>query len=319
MDLVTIDEIRAATEAIRPVAVRTPLVPCLWADPDRPLWLKPESLQPIGSFKLRGAYHAISRLSDVDRPRGVVAYSSGNHAQAVAYAARAFGIPAVIVVEDTAPTIKVDATRALGAEVVQVPLPDREAAAAEIATDRSLTLIPPFDHPHVIAGQGTIGLEIAADLPTVELVLVPISGGGLISGIAAAIKALTPGAKVVGVEPELGADTQASHAAGELVRWPPALRARTVADGLRAEPSELTFAHLRKLVDEVVTVTEDEILGTITLLAKRAHLVAEPSGAVATAAYLHRAADLPAGNTVALISGGNIDPRLLAKLLTPVV
>jgi threonine dehydratase len=318
MDLVTIDEIRAAAEAIRPVAVRTPLVPCLWADPDRPLWLKPESLQPIGSFKLRGAYHAISRLSEVDRPRGVVAYSSGNHAQAVAYAARAFGIPAVIVVEDSAPTIKVDATRALGAEVVQVPLPDREAAAAEIATDRSLSLIPPFDHPHVIAGQGTIGLEIAADLPTVELVLVPISGGGLISGIAAAIKALAPGARVVGVEPELGADTRASHAAGELIRWPPALRARTVADGLRAEPSELTFAHLRKLVDEVVTVTEDEILGTVTVLAQRAHLVAEPSGAVATAAYLHRAADLPAGNTVALISGGNIDPRLLAKLLTPV-
>jgi threonine dehydratase len=312
MDLVTIEEIRAAAEAIRPVAVRTPLMPCLWADPDRPLWLKPENLQPVGSFKVRGAYHAISRLTD---PTGVVAYSSGNHAQAIAYAARMFGVPAVIVVEDSAPAIKVEATRALGAEVVQVPLPQREAAAAEIASARGLSLIPPFDHPHVIAGQGTIGLEIAADLPEVDLVLVPVSGGGLISGIASAIKALSPRTAVVGVEPELGADTAASHLAGELVRWAPALRARTVADGLRAEPSELTFAHLRKLVDSVVTVSEEEILGTVTTLARRAHLVAEPSGAVATAAYLHRAADLPAGRTVAVVSGGNIDPALLAKLL----
>jgi len=314
--LVTIDEIRSAAETIHGVAVETPLLPCPWADPDRPLWIKPENLQPIGAFKIRGAYHAIARLAPEARARGVVAYSSGNHAQAVAYAARAFGVPAVIVIEDSAPAIKVAATRAHGAEVVQVPLPDRESAAAEIGRARGLALIPPFDHPDVIAGQGTIGLEIVTGLPDVELVLVPISGGGLISGIAAAVKALAPGAVVVGVEPELGADARASLAAGELVRWSPAQRARTVADGLRAEPSELTFAHLRKLVDDIVPVTEDEILAAVTTLALQSRLIAEPSGAATTAAYLARAADLPAGRTVAVLSGGNIDPALLATLLS---
>ena len=315
VDLVTLAEIRSAAGTIRGVAVRTPLLPCPWADPDRPLWLKPENLQPIGAFKIRGAYHAIASLPEAVREHGVVCYSSGNHAQAVAYAARAFGAPAVIVIEDTAPVIKVTATEALGAEVVQVPLPDRESAAEALAAERGLALIPPFDHPAVIAGQGTIGLEIVADLPDVDLVLVPISGGGLISGIAAAVKALRPAAAVIGVEPALGADARESLAAGELIRWAPADRARTVADGLRAEPSELTFAHLRKLVDDIVTVTEDEILAAVTIIARKARLIAEPSGAVATAAYLSRAADLPAGRTVAILSGGNIDPSLLRRLL----
>ena len=316
MELVTLDEIRAAAGTLENIAVRTPLLPCHWADSDRPLWIKPESLQPVGAFKIRGAYHAITRLPADDRARGVVAYSSGNHAQAVAYAARVFGIPAAIVVEDSAPVIKVEATRALGAAGVQVPLPERETAAAAIAAERGRTLIPPFDHPDVIAGQGTIGLEIVADLPDVELVLVPVSGAGLLAGTAAAVKSLAPSAAVVGVEPELGADTRASLAAGELIRWPPALRARTVADGLRAEPSELTFAHVRKLVDDIVTVSEEEILATIVTLARRARLIAEPSGATATAAYLHRGNDLPAGRTVTIVSGGNIDPTLLTRLLT---
>ena len=315
MDLVNLDDIRAAAERLDGVAVRTPLLPAPWAGRERPLWLKPENLQPIGAFKLRGAYHAIGALPEQARAAGVVAYSSGNHAQAVAYAARAFGLPAVIVIEDTAPAIKVAATRALGAEVVQVPLPEREAAAEDLARRRGLALIPPFDHPDVIAGQGTVGLEIVADLPEVDLVLVPVSGGGLISGIAAAVKALRPEAAVFGVEPALGADARASLEAGELVRWSPAQRARTVADGLRAEPSELTFAHLRKLVDGIVTVTEEEILRAVTTLARQSRIVAEPSGAVTTAAYLNRAAELPAGNTVAVVSGGNIDPALLARLL----
>lgn len=316
VNLVTLDEIRAAADRIRDAAVRTPLLPCPWSDPDRPLWLKPENLQPIGAFKIRGAYHALTRLPPDARGRGVVAYSSGNHAQAVAYAARVFGVPAVIVIEDSAPAIKVSATRAHGAEVVQVPLPDRESAAAEIAERRGLALIPPFDHPDVIAGQGTIGLEVVADLPDVDLVLVPVSGGGLLAGIAAAVKALRPDAAVFGVEPELAADARASLAAGERISWPPAQRARTVADGLRAEPSELTFAHLRKLVDGIVTVSEAEILDAVRTLARRAHLIAEPSGAAATAAYLTRAAGLPAGRTVAIVSGGNIDPALLSTLLT---
>lgn len=314
MQLVTIDEIRAAAKQVQGVAVRTPLLPCLWGDPDRPLWIKPENLQPVGAFKVRGAYNAIAAVPAEARARGVVTYSSGNHAQALAYAARALDVPAVIVIQDNAPAVKIDATRALGAEVVVVPLVERESAAAELASQRGAALIPPFDHPDVIAGQGTIGLEIVEDLPDVDLVLVPISGGGLISGIATAVKALRPDARVIGVEPELSADARESLAAGELVPWPSERRARTVAEGLQSELSELTFAHVRKLVDDIVTVTEEEILAAVRTLALRARIVAEPSGAVTTAAYLNRA-ELPAGRTVVLVSGGNIDPALLAKVL----
>jgi len=315
VDLITVEEIIAAAERVADTAVRTPLLPCHWADPDRLLWLKPENLQPIGAFKVRGAANAMARIPEEVRPRGVVAYSSGNHAQAVAYVAKRFGVPATIVVEENTPAMKIEATREHGAEVVIVPITEREVVAERLAAERGATLIPPFDHPDVIAGQGTAGLEIAADLPSVELVLVPVSGGGLASGVATAIKARCPGAKVFGVEPELAGDAAASLAAGQQVHWPATDRTRTIADGLRAEPSELTFAHLRKLLDGIVTVSEDEIRSTVALLAHRARLVAEPSGAVATAAYLHRAADLPRGRTVAVVSGGNLQPADLAKLL----
>jgi threonine dehydratase len=315
VDLITVADVEAAAERIVDTAVRTPLLPCDWADPDRPLWNKPESLQPIGAFKVRGAANAIARIPEAERARGVVAYSSGNHAQAVAYVAKRFAIPAVIVVPENAPAVKVEATRAHGAEVVLVPINDREVVAERLVAERGATLIPPFDHPDVIAGQGTIGLEIAADLPDVELVLVPVSGGGLASGVATAIKARCPAARVIGVEPELAGDAAASLAAGRLVRWPAGDRERTSADGLRAQPSELTFAHLQKLLDGIVTVSEDEIREAVALLAHRAHLVAEPSGAVTTAAYLHRAADLPRGRTVAVVSGGNVDPADLAGML----
>jgi len=244
-----------------------------------------------------------------------VAYSSGNHAQAVAYAARAAGVPATIVIDESAPALKIEATRALGADVRVVPLDRREAAAKELAVELGASLIPPFDHPDVIAGQGTIGLEIAEDLPSVAVVLVPISGGGLASGIGVAVKALCPGAAVFGVEPELAADARDSLRAGELVRWPAEQRVQTSADGLRAEPSELTFAHLRTVLDGILTVSEAEIQSTVGLLARRARLVAEPSGAVAPAAYLHRASELPAGPTVAVVSGGNIDPALFDQIL----
>ncbi|WP_091452639.1 threonine ammonia-lyase [Actinokineospora iranica] len=315
MNLVTVDDIEAAAARIQGVAVRTPLVPCLWGDPDRPLWLKPENLQPVGAFKIRGAYNAVARLTDEQRARGVVAYSSGNHAQAVAYAAREFGIRAWIVVPEGTPQVKVDATRALGAEVVLVAAGQRETRAYEIVAERGAALIPPFDHPDVIAGQGTIGLEIVADLAEVDLVLVPVSGGGLISGVAAAMKGLRPGAQVWAVEPELAADTAASLRAGHLVSWPVEDRDRTIADGLRSQPSELTFAHQRALVDGIVTVAEDEIRDAVAVLAHRANLVAEPSGAVATAGYLHHAGELPRGRTVAVVSGGNVDPAALAALL----
>ncbi|MBB5956602.1 threonine dehydratase [Saccharothrix tamanrassetensis] len=309
MELVTISDIRAAASLVAPVVVRTPLLRF-----DDRLSVKPESLQPVGAFKLRGAYHALARLTDEVRARGVVAFSSGNHAQAVAFAARAFGVPAVIVLPENAPAVKIAATRGWGATVELVPMADREARAYELAESLGATLIPPFDHRDVIAGQGTVGLEIVADRPEVDVVLVPVSGGGLVSGVATAVKALRPAARVIGVEPELAGDAAESLRAGELVRWQAVERERTSADGLRAEPSELTFAHMRAYVDDIVTVSEEEIAEAIRRLARDTRLVVEPSGAVAVAAYLQRTEEWPA-RTVAVVSGGNIDPDVFAKIM----
>ena len=314
MELVTISDVEAAAKRVQDVAVRTPLLLQTW-DPRGTLWLKPESLQPVGAFKVRGAFNAIATLDEHRRTRGVIAYSSGNHAQAVAYAAQRYGVPALVVVPDVTPRIKVEATRSYGAEVIEVPIGEHEGKARELAVERGLTLIPPFDDAAIIAGQGTAGLEIAEDLPEVEVVLVPVSGGGLAAGVGTAIRARCPRARVIGVEPALAADAADSLQRGELVRWPQADRARTIADGLRSQPSELTFAHLRAVVDEMVTVTEDEIREAVRVLARKARLVAEPSGAVTTAAYLSHAAELPAGKTVAIVSGGNADPALFAEIL----
>jgi threonine dehydratase len=312
--LVSIADIRAAAEGLAGVAVRTPLVPAPWAGED--FWVKPESLQPIGSFKLRGGYHAVASLPDERRAAGVVAHSSGNHAQAVAYAARAFGVPCVVVMPDVAEPTKVAATEALGARVVLVPPARRAEVMADLAQREGYAVIPPFDHPDVIAGQGTVGLEIAEDLSTVDVVLVPVGGGGLASGVATAVKALCPSAAVFGVEPELAADARESLAAGRVVVWPTEQTYRTVADGLRTNVSELTLAHLSASLDGILTVSEEEILGTAGRLARESRLVVEPSGAVSVAGYLHRRADLPPGRTVAVISGGNLAPALLAKLVT---
>jgi threonine dehydratase len=310
--VITVDDVRAAADRIAGVPVRTPL---LRLGPD--LWLKPENLQPVGAFKVRGATNALLALPPRVREAGVITHSSGNHGQALAYAGRAAGVPVVVVVPEGAPAVKVDAIRGFGAEIVRVPPADRESRTAELAAARHLTVIPPYDHPDIIAGQGTVGLEIVADLPDVEVVLVPIGGGGLASGVATAVKALAPHAAVIGVEPELAADAQDSLAHGELRTWTTEQRYRTVADGLRVPLSELTFAHLRERLDSIVTVTDDEILATVPVLARSARIVAEPSGAVATAAYLHRRDELPPGRTVAVVSGGNIDPALLARLLSP--
>jgi threo-3-hydroxy-L-aspartate ammonia-lyase len=314
VQLITIDDIEAAAARVRGAVVRTPLTPCLWAPDGRPLWLKPEQLQPVGAFKIRGAANAIARIPEDARQKGVVAYSSGNHAQAVAYTAKLYGIPATIVVTTNTPQVKIDATARHGAKVVVVPPADRETAAEEIVANQGGTMVPPFDHRDIMAGQGTIGLEIAADLPDVEVVLVPVSGGGLISGIAAAIKAKAPNAKVIGVEPELAGDTAEGFRLGRQPNWSTDDRARTIADGLRSTPSVLTFAHITALVDDIVTVTEDEIKQAIAVLATKSQQVAEPSGATATAAYLNR--DLPKGRTVSVVSGGNIDPALFAEVLT---
>jgi threonine dehydratase len=313
VQLVTIDDIQAAAELIRPFIVRTPLLPAGWADDDRPLWIKPENLQPIGAFKVRGAFNAIGHLDESVRTRGVVAYSSGNHAQAVAYAAAVYAIPAHIVMPEETPNVKVEATRGYGAEVVLCGPGQREEVAAEVVEQTGGVLVPPFDHPDIIAGQGTIGLEIAEDLHTVDNVIIPVSGGGLASGIGTAINALCPNANVFGVEPELAADTAEGLRLGHRVDWSIEDRNRTIADGLRSQPSDLTFAHLQKVLDAVITVSENEIRAAVREIAFRAHLVSEPSGAVALAAY--RQGSIPVGRTVMILSGGNIEPLLLQEIL----
>jgi threo-3-hydroxy-L-aspartate ammonia-lyase len=315
--LVSVDEIRAAAACLAGVAVRTPLVPFPGVDP--PLLVKPESLQPTGAFKLRGAYAAISALPADVRARGVVAHSSGNHAQAVAYAAAALGVPATVVVPDNAPPVKLGPVRRLGARIVTTrpSLPARVAATEELIRRHGYALIPPFDDRAVIAGQGTVGLEIAADCPDVGLVVVPVGGGGLISGIAAAIRALCPAARVIGVEPELAADARDSLRSGQRVAWPAEDTQRTIADALRVEQiGALPLQHMLSQVDDIVTVTDDEIRQAVRRIAVEAHLVAEPGGAVAVAACLLHGHELPPARTrVAVLSGGNIDPALLAGIL----
>ena len=316
--LVSVDEIRAAAARLDGVAFRTPLVPFPGADPR--LLLKAESLQPTGSFKLRGAYAAISALPAQVRARGVVAHSSGNHAWAVAYAAALLGVPATVVVPDNAPPVKLDPVRRLGARIVitQPSLTARVAATSELVRRHGYSLIPPFDDRAVIAGQGTIGLEIAADLPDADQVVVPVGGGGLISGIAAAIRALCPGTRVIGAEPELAADARDSFRSGRQVAWLARDTQRTIADALRVEQvGALPLQHLLSQVDDIVTVTDDEIREAVRRIAVQARLVAEPAGAVAVAACLLRERDLPAARTrVAVLSGGNIDPAQLAAMLT---
>ncbi|MGH3714529.1 MAG: threonine ammonia-lyase [Micromonosporaceae bacterium] len=313
MELVTLADVQAAARGLDGVAVRTPVVGCV-GQPG--LWLKLEQLQPIGAFKVRGAYHAISRIPAERRGKGVITHSSGNHGQAVAYAARELGIPALVVLPADSVPLKIEKVRELGAEVVLVPVAERLSTAQRLAAGREMTFVPPYDHPDVIAGQGTVGLEIVEDVPDVEVVLAPVGGGGLISGVAVAVKALRPGVRVIGVEPELAADARDSRRAGHLVPWPVADRVRTLADGLRGELSELTLAHVAALVEDIVTVSEDEIRSAVALLARDAEVTAEPSGAVATAAYLYKRDELPAGKTVAIVSGGNIDPGLLRTIVT---
>jgi len=317
-DIVSLDNIREARARLDGITVRTPLIPL--EHDGRTLYLKPENLQPIGAFKLRGAYNKIASLTDEERARGVITYSSGNHAQGVAYAARALGTKAVIVMPGNAPAIKRDATAALGAEIVFVGPSgvERQVKAEQLAVEHSYIIIPPYDDEKIIAGQGTAGLEILEDLPEADLVLVPIGGGGLISGISTAIKLVKPESKVIGVEPELAADAQASFRAGQIVKFPAEQVLSTSADGLRSQyVGTITFEHIRRYVDDVVTVSEEDIFNAVRILAENPKTVAEPSGAVATAAWLFHRDSLPKSNfTVAVISGGNIDPELLKKVRT---
>jgi threonine dehydratase len=322
--LVTIDAVRAAAATLRGIATRTPLVPFGRLEEGR--FLKAESLQPIGAFKIRGAYVAVASLSPEARIRGVITYSSGNHAQGVARAARLLDAPAVVVMPSDAPALKRARVEADGAEVVVVGTSseERQRVAEEIAAQRGLAIIPPFDDDRVIAGQGTVGLEIAEELADVAAVLVPIGGGGLASGIAVAIKALVPGARVIGVEPELAADARASLREDRIVRWPAEDVSRTIADGTRTTAiGRRTFAHLRVLLDDIVTVSEAEIAAAVRLAAEESRLVAEPSGALSVAALAFRSAearlDSLDGPVAAVVSGGNVDPeRYRAFLDAPI-
>jgi threonine dehydratase len=296
--LVTLDDIRAAATRIRGVARRTPVL-----DVDR-LALKCENLQPSGAFKVRGACNMVAQLPPDARAAGVITYSSGNHGQAMALVARSFGIPAVVVMPETAPRVKVDGVKHFGAEVVfaGTTSADRKARAEDLAAQRSLTIVPPFDHPWIIAGAGTVGLEILEQSPQATTIFVPMGGGGQISGVSAAVKGMRSGVRVVGVEPAGAARMSASLAAQEPVTLE---RASSVADGLLTlRPGDLTFAHVRAFVDEVVTVDDEAMIAAVRWLFHEAHLVAEPSGAAAAAAALR--AGTP--GAVAVVSGGNVDP-----------
>jgi threonine dehydratase len=366
-ELVSLEDIRAARKRIAGVAVRTGLYEI---DPARlkaagagalpfSLYIKAESEQPIGSFKLRGAYNRIAQLSTDELARGVITYSSGNHAQGVAYAARALGAKAVIVMPDNAPMVKRDATAALGAEIVLVgpASSERLAKAQELSAQYGYTIIPPYDDPAVIAGQGTCGLEIVEQLGLVGeggaeaagagglgtdgesaggvVILSPVSGGGLLSGIATAVKLACAEAngtrsgsearaaniqaaniQVWAAEPELAADATESFRTKTLVEWTAAKTTRTIADGLRTQSlGALNFAHIMKYVDGMVNVTEGEILAAMRIMLAATELVPEPSGAATLAAALFHHSELPAcERMVAVLSGGNIEPELRQQL-----
>jgi threonine dehydratase len=308
---VTLADIAGARQRIAAVARTTPLVD-VSAAAGRPLFLKCENMQPAGAFKIRGAYNMVAQLSEAERRRGVITYSSGNHGQAVALAARHLGAPAVVVMPTTAPAIKIEGARAFGAEVIfaGTTSPERRARAEAEASRRGLTMVPPFDHEWVIAGQGTAGLEILEQLPDVAAVVVPIGGGGLAAGVAAAVKQSSPQVKVIGVEPAGAAAMRASLDAGCPVTLP---RTASVADGLLpVRPGDLTFALVRRYMDDVVTVEDEQIIEAVLWAFARAKIVAEPSGATSLAAVLAGIVDVP-DPIVAIISGGNLGADTLAE------
>jgi threonine dehydratase len=333
-ELISLADIQAARARIASTAVRTPLLRLSQArlrmagwpelsDAIPEIYLKDESAQPIGSFKLRGAYNKVAGLAPEELKRGVITYSSGNHAQGVAYAARALGAKAVIVMPENAPRVKREATKALGAEIVTVgpASTERKLKAEELVAEHGYVMVPPYDDEAIIAGQATCGVEILEQLPSVELVLSPVSGGGLLSGVATAIKLSAEAQGVAvpqvwGCEPALAADAKESFDTKRLTEWPAAKTTRTIADGLRTQSvGERNFAHILKFVDGIVTVTENEIREALRIVLKATNIVAEPSGAVTLAAALFHRDELPAARrVVAIVSGGNLDPDLRAEL-----
>jgi threonine dehydratase len=315
--LVGLTEIEAAARRLVGIAVETPLIPSDVVSEmvDAPVRLKFESLQRAGSFKIRGAHNFVSQLSDDQVARGLITYSSGNHGQAVALAGKLRGVRVVVVMPTTAPKVKRDGAERFGAELVfaGTTSPERRARAEEIAKKERLIVVPPFDHRHIVAGAGTVGLEIAREWSDVDYVLVPVGGGGLLSGVAAAVKRTQPTAKVIGVEPEGAASMRLALDNGS-----PAVlgSVNTIADGLAPTiVSQLTFEHARELVDDVVTVGDEAIRSAAGLLIERQKTIVEFSGAAGVAALLSRKVQVDGGRVAVVVSGGNLDPTLLAQLI----
>jgi threonine dehydratase len=312
MSLITLADIEAARARIAAHVRPTPMVvmnPCRLA-------LKAENLQPIGAFKLRGAFNALLSLPPEVRAKGVIAHSSGNHAQAVAYAAARLGVPATIVMPADAPAPKIAGVRRERAEIVPVGSSGNERArvARELAAERGLALIEPFDMSEILCATGTIGLEILEQAPDVRTVFAPVSGGGLLGGLAAAIKLSRPGVRVIGVEPELANDAFQSFRAGHVVAISAEQATSTICDGLRVQQlGARTWPHIQAFVDDIITVSEDQVRGAMRAIAGEARLIAEPSGAAATAGALASGADL--ATSVAVVSGGNVDPQFYAGVL----
>jgi threonine dehydratase len=317
--LVSLDDIKAAGERIRSIARRTPLIEVPFPRREsgrRPLFLKCENMQPMGAFKMRGAYNMLAQLPADVRARGVITYSSGNHGQAVALSAQLMGVPAVIVMPETAPQVKVEGAKAYGAEIIfeGTTSSQRKHRAEAEAARRHLTMVPPFDHEWIIAGQGTAGLEILEQCPTVGTVYVQIGGGGLIAGVSTALKRSRPDIRVIGVEPAGAPKMKSSIAAG----YPVALeKTSSIADGLLpVRVGDLTFAHVRQFVDDIVTVEDRAIAAAVKWVFAHAKVVAEPSGAVTVAAVMEGGAPADNGETVAIISGGNVAPDDYARYIT---
>jgi threonine dehydratase len=333
-ELVTLEEIRTAQRRLAGVAVRTGLYRVnaaslraagVVAELPFALWVKAESEQPIGSFKLRGAYNRVAQMTAAELERGVITYSSGNHGQGVAYAARALGAKSVVVMPADAPAVKIEAVRTLGAEVVLVGAgsEERRAKAEALAAEHGYTVVPPYDDPAIVAGQATCGMEILEQLGEQALpcsgtvILSPVSGGGLLSGIAAAVKLSgATGVEVWGAEPELAADAKESFETKTLVEWPAERTTRTISDGLRTQSlGRLNFAHIVRFVDGIVTVSEEEIVAAMRVMLAATGMVAEPSGAVTMAAALFHHKELPpCGQMVAVLSGGNIEEGMRRDL-----
>ncbi len=314
--MLTLDKIYQAAYVLKAVARKTDMIYAQKLSGENEIYLKTENLQLTGSFKLRGAYYKISQLSDEQKAAGILACSAGNHAQGVALAASRMGAKSVICMPDGAPISKVEATRALGAEVCLVPgaYDDAYEHARRLQAETGATFIHPFDDEEVIAGQGTIGLEILEQLDGIDAVVVPVGGGGLISGVAFAIKQLHPDIKVYGVQAENASAMAQSHRKGEIVGLP---RVATFADGIAVKhPGELTFSLIEQYVDDIVTVTEDEIATAILSLIEKQKLIAEGAGAVSVAAAMFGKLPLKGKRIVCLVSGGNIDVNILSRVIT---